>query len=405
MKDHTQHWKQHGEQDPMPMPMPVPHVPPVPTCLSPTGLMTLSQSTTVSEAHSLQSAPFPAPPPQLSAILPCQSSNDPVSQLPTLSALSQTLEVPEVIAATTNQPPDSAPGPDTPVQSPSISALAVRPPSQDPDPIPNPTTTDNTPTLVIPYPLAIHIAILSTLCPTLSHPSTALSTTVTLSPDMTISSPPAQAPLPATAPAQASSLGFVPSVLASLQHLTLPSTHPNALLAVDTCSATWDLDKLVHDPDVGVLASCVDLASLCVLEPVKSQHDHPSQQQGAVGWHVVPESVGDYWAYLMKSTLDPGLMAQLTSYFGEYLDRRGKLASAQFKHTELMAALGPDTTEQQAKAALKDHIHNLHVYNEYQDLAQCIMGQLADMDGVTVKQVYEELGIDLDEPKPRKKTA
>ncbi|XP_064121635.1 DNA repair protein SWI5 homolog [Macrobrachium nipponense] len=42
---------------------------------------------------------------------------------------------------------------------------------------------------------------------------------------------------------------------------------------------------------------------------------------------------------------------------------------------------------------LQGHISNLHRYNEIKDAAQLVMGRLAELEGVTVKEIHEKYGV------------
>jgi hypothetical protein len=42
---------------------------------------------------------------------------------------------------------------------------------------------------------------------------------------------------------------------------------------------------------------------------------------------------------------------------------------------------------------MNEYIQDLHEYNELKDLAQVLLGKLADVKATTLKDVYEELGI------------
>ena len=39
---------------------------------------------------------------------------------------------------------------------------------------------------------------------------------------------------------------------------------------------------------------------------------------------------------------------------------------------------------------LKAHMHNLHQYNDYKDATQALLGRIAQVEGVTVKQLYQD---------------
>ncbi|XP_076316308.1 DNA repair protein SWI5 homolog isoform X3 [Tachypleus tridentatus] len=46
---------------------------------------------------------------------------------------------------------------------------------------------------------------------------------------------------------------------------------------------------------------------------------------------------------------------------------------------------------------LQWHIDKLHEYNEIKDAAQCVLGRLASLDGVTIKEVHERYGLSMDD--------
>lgn len=49
------------------------------------------------------------------------------------------------------------------------------------------------------------------------------------------------------------------------------------------------------------------------------------------------------------------------------------------------------------EAQLREHMQRLHRYNDAKDIAQTIMGGIADAEGVKVEAVYEEYGLSANE--------
>ena len=52
---------------------------------------------------------------------------------------------------------------------------------------------------------------------------------------------------------------------------------------------------------------------------------------------------------------------------------------------------GEDKILQDAKDMIKQHIQRLHSYNEIKDVAQALMGMIAESRGVRIKELYESL--------------
>ncbi|KAM6169986.1 DNA repair protein SWI5 homolog [Rhynchocyon petersi] len=46
---------------------------------------------------------------------------------------------------------------------------------------------------------------------------------------------------------------------------------------------------------------------------------------------------------------------------------------------------------------LKDHISQLHEYNDIKDVGQMLLGKLAVIQGVTTKELYPEFDLDMDD--------
>lgn len=60
---------------------------------------------------------------------------------------------------------------------------------------------------------------------------------------------------------------------------------------------------------------------------------------------------------------------------------------------ELMEKLGIDSLE----SGLKTLIKKVNKYNEIKDIAQVLIGKIADLRGVSLKEIYEELDISDDD--------
>ncbi|KNE54619.1 hypothetical protein AMAG_17688 [Allomyces macrogynus ATCC 38327] len=75
------------------------------------------------------------------------------------------------------------------------------------------------------------------------------------------------------------------------------------------------------------------------------------------------------------------------------LDRLGHQRALEQENAALLAAQGEGISEEDMERAMTQHIKNLHTSNEFKDLAQLLFGQLATRQNITVRQVYEDLGI------------
>ncbi|KAJ3352166.1 hypothetical protein GGF32_003882 [Allomyces javanicus] len=89
----------------------------------------------------------------------------------------------------------------------------------------------------------------------------------------------------------------------------------------------------------------------------------------------------------------PAIVKELQAAQMRLLDRLGHQRTLEREHAALLAALGEETSEEDVERAMAQHIKNLHTYNEFKDLAQLLFGQLATRQNITVRQVYEDLGI------------
>ena len=54
-------------------------------------------------------------------------------------------------------------------------------------------------------------------------------------------------------------------------------------------------------------------------------------------------------------------------------------------------------TSEEATIELKEHMAQIHQYNEIKDLGQRLLGILAEKTGVTVKSLYDDLDLPLTE--------
>lgn len=48
------------------------------------------------------------------------------------------------------------------------------------------------------------------------------------------------------------------------------------------------------------------------------------------------------------------------------------------------------------KKEIKDYIKKLNSYNEAKDVAECLMGKIADLKGTAIKEIHEEMEINFD---------
>lgn len=71
----------------------------------------------------------------------------------------------------------------------------------------------------------------------------------------------------------------------------------------------------------------------------------------------------------------------------EDLDKLIKLECELDREISSLKDLGFEVEE------LQGHISNLHQYNEIKDAAQLVMGRLAELEGVTVKEIHEKYGV------------
>lgn len=54
-------------------------------------------------------------------------------------------------------------------------------------------------------------------------------------------------------------------------------------------------------------------------------------------------------------------------------------------------------TIEQARELTNQHIDRLHRYNDIKDAGQILFGKLAELKGKTVKEIYQEYGVDLED--------
>ncbi|KAJ2080369.1 swi5-like zinc finger protein [Coemansia sp. RSA 988] len=62
------------------------------------------------------------------------------------------------------------------------------------------------------------------------------------------------------------------------------------------------------------------------------------------------------------------------------------------KRVALLKRAGMDI--EQVRQLSDEHIERLHRYNDIKDAAQILFGKLAELKGKTVKEIYEEHGVD-----------
>ncbi|KAJ2459036.1 swi5-like zinc finger protein, partial [Coemansia sp. RSA 2322] len=68
---------------------------------------------------------------------------------------------------------------------------------------------------------------------------------------------------------------------------------------------------------------------------------------------------------------------------------------AQVKARDELLSDSSKMSVEQARLATNEHIDRLHRYNDIKDAGQVLFGKLAELQGKTVKEVYEEYGVDL----------
>lgn len=64
------------------------------------------------------------------------------------------------------------------------------------------------------------------------------------------------------------------------------------------------------------------------------------------------------------------------------------------ENDRLQSELGLDKS---VKGKIQDYIQLLHEYNEIKDLGQFLFGKLAEIEGVTIKSIYKQFEVDLNE--------
>ncbi|KAI9184146.1 swi5-like zinc finger protein [Blastocladiella emersonii ATCC 22665] len=147
------------------------------------------------------------------------------------------------------------------------------------------------------------------------------------------------------------------------------------------------VDVLFDDPRVGFAQTLADFAADGLVRV--------SDGNEGKSWELTDAGT-EYLTELRRNAADAAWLDLVTAEFGQFLAALSHRHRAQAGLDTAVAALGErGTSEADAIAALEAHVSNLHKYNEYQDLAQTAMGQIAVLDGVTVKRVYQDLGIEL----------
>ncbi|KAJ3371506.1 hypothetical protein GGF31_003115 [Allomyces arbusculus] len=163
--------------------------------------------------------------------------------------------------------------------------------------------------------------------------------------------------------------------------------------------STWTWAAILDDPAIGVEAAIAhsERNKWIDLGLRSDEADEDRDDSGVTASVVVATSAGlarlatiNEWA---SAPQPPAIVKELQAAQNRLLDRLGHQRTLEQEHAALLAALGEGTSEEDVERAMAQHIRNLHTYNEFKDLAQLLFGQLATRQNITVRQVYEDLGI------------
>ncbi|XP_032890767.1 DNA repair protein SWI5 homolog [Amblyraja radiata] len=79
------------------------------------------------------------------------------------------------------------------------------------------------------------------------------------------------------------------------------------------------------------------------------------------------------------------------------VDLQNELGDLRKKSEDLDKQIAELTSEGYTLEELSQHIDQLHEYNDIKDVGQILLGKLAMVRGVTIKDLYDEVGLDLDD--------
>ncbi|KNE56263.1 hypothetical protein AMAG_02093 [Allomyces macrogynus ATCC 38327] len=169
--------------------------------------------------------------------------------------------------------------------------------------------------------------------------------------------------------------------------------------AAKVLPSAWTWAAVLDDPAIGVEAAIAHTeknkwVDLCLDDDEADQDRHDTSDSESA---VVATNAGlarlatiNEWAAEPEPS---AIVKELQAAQARLLDRLGHQRTLEQEHAALLAALGEETSEEDVERAMAQHIKNLHSYNEFKDLAQLLFGQLAARQSITVRQVYEDLGI------------
>ncbi|KAI9137088.1 hypothetical protein BKA69DRAFT_1100235 [Paraphysoderma sedebokerense] len=94
---------------------------------------------------------------------------------------------------------------------------------------------------------------------------------------------------------------------------------------------------------------------------------------------------------------DSDAMESMSRTFSSILTTHRQIQRAKDELESVNDYFGDDYSPTFIEKAVHSRIDLLHRYNEIKDLGSFLIGKVAEVEGKTVKEMYEELGLDLED--------
>ncbi|KAJ1504922.1 hypothetical protein HMI54_014627 [Coelomomyces lativittatus] len=157
---------------------------------------------------------------------------------------------------------------------------------------------------------------------------------------------------------------------------------------LETLPSPWTFTSILLLPELGLQSQWSILASRNFIES-------KCEPNGNKLWSIT--NLGLSHITNLESLLENSLFSRdMNSLFLKLLKKADELDKAESEWLSIVPKLG-DTPESDISAKLREHMVQLHRLNEFKDISQNIISHLANKSGKTMRQMYEELNLDIED--------